>query len=257
MSSYNIAFFRGVFSLITITPFIFFTKYNIFSGFRNFIHGNIARVILAFSGTYCFAEGLKHTPLNEAVAITFSTPILTSIMSVLWLKDKFNVEKCIAIFIGISGVAIILKPDITALNYSSLHVLAASFIWSLSSIIIKILSKDLPPVLMIFYVSLLTIIFSLPYFLYNPYIPTQNELILLFSTGALQNIAQILMIHAYRNAHLSVVTPFDFMRLILAAFLGIMFFDEKIESHTLFGAVMIISGCSLIAVKEKKLKSKI
>lgn len=254
ISSYNIAFFRGVFCLITISPFLLFIKFDFVKDLRDFMGGNIARVLLAFGGTYCFAEGLKNTPLNEAVAITFSTPILTCLLSVVILKDRLNIEKFIAIFLGISGVCIILQPSIENVNYSSLHILAASLIWAVSSIIIKIISKSLSPVLMIFYVSLLTVTLSSAYFFANPYIPTYQEAKILFSMGVLQNIAQILMIRAYQKTNLSVIAPFDFIRLILGALLGSLLFNEIIELRTLAGAIMIIAGCSLVAKRESKSK---
>lgn len=254
ISSYNIAFFRGVFCLITISPFLLFIKFDFVKDLRDFMGGNIARVLLAFGGTYCFAEGLKNTPLNEAVAITFSTPILTCLLSVVILKDRLNIEKFIAIFLGISGVCIILQPSIENVNYSSLHIIAASLIWAVSSIIIKIISKSLSPVLMIFYVSLLTVTLSSAYFFSNPYIPTYQEAKILFSMGVLQNIAQILMIRAYQKTNLSVIAPFDFIRLILGALLGSFLFNEIIELRTLAGAIMIIAGCSLVAKRESKSK---
>lgn len=254
ISSYNIAFFRGVFCLITISPFLLFIKFDFVKDLRDFMGGNIARVMLAFGGTYCFAEGLKSTPLNEAVAITFSTPILTCLLSVGILKDRLDKEKFIAIFLGISGVFIILQPSIENINYSSLHILAASLIWAISSIIIKIISKSLSPVLMIFYVSLLTVALSSAYFFSNPYIPTYKEIKILLSMGVLQNIAQMLMIQAYQKTNLSVIAPFDFIRLILGALLGSFLFNEVIELRTLAGAVMIIAGCSLVAKKESKSK---
>lgn len=254
ISSYNIAFFRGVFCLITIAPFLLFIKFDFVKDFRDFMGGNIARVFLAFGGTYCFAEGLKNTPLNEAVAITFSTPILTCILSVIILKDRLNAEKFIAIFLGISGVVIILQPSIENVSYSSFHILAASLIWAISSIIIKIISKSLSPVLMIFHVSLLTVALSSAYFFSNPYIPTYQEAKILFSIGVLQNIAQILMIRAYQKTNLSVIAPFDFIRLILGALLGSFLFNEIIELRTLAGAIMIIAGCSLVAKRESKSK---
>ncbi len=254
MSSYNIAFFRGVFCLLTISPFLLFVKFDFIKDLRDFIGGNIARVLLAFGGTYCFAEGLKNTPLNEAVAITFSTPILTCLLSVIILKDKINIEKFIAIFLGIAGVWIILQPNMENINYSSLHVLAAAIIWSISSIIIKIISKSLSPVLMIFYVSLLTVTLSSAYFFSNPYIPSYEETKILLLMGILQNIAQLLMIRAYQKTNLSVIAPFDFIRLILGAILGSILFNEIIELRTITGAVLIIAGCLLVVKKEAKLK---
>jgi len=252
ISSYNIAFFRALFSLLTLCPFLFFIKFNFRKEFSSFIHYNIARVVLAFAGTYCFAAGMKGTTLNESVAITFVTPILTSLMAIFWLKDKPSIEKWIAISIGLAGVTIILNPNVDSFNYYSLYILGACVIWASSSIIMKILSKDLAPLLMVFYVSLLTTMVAMPYFLYNPYIPSKQELIILFAMGALHNLAQILMIKAYQMTKLSVVAPFDFMRLVLGAVFGYLFFNEVISDRTIIGAIMIICGCTLIVGKEQK-----
>lgn len=110
---------------------------------------------------------------------------------------------------------------------------------------------------MIFYVSLLTTIIAMPYFLYTPYIPNEQELMILLIMGILHNIAQILMIKAYQMTKLSVVAPFDFMRLVLGVVFGRFFFNELISNRTLAGAIIIIFGCTLIVNKEQSHNKKL
>jgi|GEM_PF-1642858 len=254
ISSYNVAFFRYLFSLITLIPFLSIAEFNFKKDIKAFNGYNIMRSAISFVSMMWFSAGLAGTPLNKAMSLTFITPIFVSIMGIFWLKEKSSIEKWIAIFIGLIGGVIIENPASGVLDYSSLYIIGSCFLWALTTLVIKILSEKQDPIMISFYMSLVTVPLSLPYFLYNPYIPTLKEVGIMVALGATYNLAQITGAKAYHLTKLTVVAPFDFMRMILGIVMGYIFFDEVVADNTIIGSVLIIMGATLAVYKEAKAK---
>lgn len=250
VSSYNVAFFRALFSLLTLLPFMIGIKFNLHKAASSFNKFNILRSVVSFASMFLFAQGLKGAPLNQAMAISSLTPIFTSLLAFALLKDKPSIEKWIAIFISLAGGIMIIKPDTESFNFALIYIVEASILWALTSVIMKTLTQSQGPLLMLFYLSLLSVIMATPYFIFNPYVPSGRELLLMIMMGALYNAAQVCTAIAYTLTKLSVVAPFDFARIILNAALGALFFNEVIEDNTIMGAILIILGTSLVIGNE-------
>lgn len=259
ISSYNIAFFRYLFSFLTIIPFLWLVEFKFKGLVKDLNIYNVLRAALSFLSMVWFAAGLANTPLNEAMALTFTTPVFMSIMAILWLKEKSTVDKWAAIFIGLIGGLIIANPHATSFNYSSLYIVGACFLWALTTIVVKILSNKQDPIVISFYMSLLTVPISLPYFLYKPYMPTAKEALLLLALGAFYNLALVTSAKAYQLIQLTVAAPFDFLRMMLGSILGCIVFDETIADKTIVGSLLIIAGSTLAVGRgiRNKLKNSI
>ena len=54
---------------------------------------------------------LQYLQLAETGAIQFSVPILIAVLSSWWLKEKLNVASWIAIWVGLVGVLVIIRPS--------------------------------------------------------------------------------------------------------------------------------------------------
>jgi drug/metabolite transporter (DMT)-like permease len=224
-------------------------KGNFKEDIKSFNIYNVLRAGISFLSMTWFAAGLAGTPLNKAMSLTFITPVFMSLIGIIWLKEKSTIEKWTAIFIGLLG-GIIIENPFGGFNYSSLYIIGACVLWAITGMVMKILSQRQDPITITFYMSLLTVPISLPYFIYDPYLPNPKECIIMLMLGFFYNLAQITATKAYQLTQLTVVAPFDFLRMILGIILGYMFFDEVVSDNTIFGSILVILGTTLVAGKE-------
>ncbi|MGH8106791.1 MAG: DMT family transporter, partial [Arenimonas sp.] len=71
---------------------------------------HLLRGALGISMLALFTFGLKSLPLSEAYSLFFIAPLLITILSVPLLKEKVGMARWLAIFVGLIGVLIVLRP---------------------------------------------------------------------------------------------------------------------------------------------------
>ena len=136
---FTAGFLRFLFGFILILPFIFYTKFQNFKTPNLKIHLtrgilNIPMMLLGFSA-------LQFIPLEQIKAISFVTPIIVVVLSVIFLKEKIYLIRIGALLIGLIGVFVILRPGIVPINVGAYLVLCSCSIWSVVVIITKFAAR--------------------------------------------------------------------------------------------------------------------
>ena len=157
-------FLRFFFGLILILPFIFYSKFQNYKTPNFKIHLtrgilNIPMMLLSFSA-------LQFIPLEQIKAISFVTPIIVVILSVIFLKEKIYLIRISALFIGLIGVFVILRPGFVSINVGAYMVLCACLIWSVVVIITKFAAKEDSAFTILSYQYTFVTILSFPIALY-------------------------------------------------------------------------------------------
>lgn len=193
-------------------------------------------------------------PLAEAVSISFIIPILTTAVAVIYLKEKVRSHNWIACFIGFIGILIILRPGFKEFNTAYFYSFASVFLWIISNILIKTMTKTEKPQTIVAYMSLTMLLCSIPFAL--PYVKAVNlENFLWFALlGLISNLTHICISNSYAKADLSYVQPFDFTRLIFTAIISYFAFGEVIDFWVVFGSLVILCGVVIVMPRRKSKK---
>jgi len=80
--------------------------------------------------------------------------------------------------------------------------------------------------------------------------PTMDQMILIAGLGVTTFCAQYCMISAYKHAEVTVVTPFEYFRIIFAAIAGFLIFSEVPDQWTIWGGTLICASTLFIAYRE-------
>jgi drug/metabolite transporter (DMT)-like permease len=217
--------------LVHNTPeakFVMFHKLNFVKGFIDFI--SIPLWVLA----------MAHLKIGEVVSISYITPLFSTLLAVIFLKEKMNIHKTIVITLGIIGVFVIMQPTSNIFNPYSLLVLASCFLWGGTVIFTKKLTKIQHPYVIVFYSNFFALLISSPLIISKwVWIDMQSTMILV-GVAVMAITANTLVTKAYRLTDVTNVIPFDYNRLLFSTLLGFIVFGEVIELHTYVGAMIII-----------------
>ncbi len=184
ISSYEIIFFRYLFSVIVLLPFILRKKYSSSTIMRiHFIRG-----FLLFVGIILWCVGLKVVKLTVVTSINFIMPIFILILARIFLKESFNRIKLIATMLGFIGTIIVINPNSTDFNLTSLVFLISAILFALLDIINKRFAVQESMISMLFYSSLFVLILSIIPVFYNWITPMFNDLFYLFLLGITSNL---------------------------------------------------------------------
>lgn len=191
--------------------------------------------------------------LPKAVAISFTVPLFTTILAVFFLKEHLKLQRVLALIFGIIGMLVIIQPGVGAYEPATLWVIGASFLWSITDIIIKVVGRQQHAVVTTFYFTAFGALFSLPLALSYWSLPNPYDAVWLLLLSALFAVNIISVSKAYQNADLTIIMPFAFSQLIFAAILAYFAFDEVLRISTLSGAAIIIASTSYMSYRERKL----
>ena len=201
--------------------------------FRNTIH---------FGGQTGWLYGVALLPLAEVFAIEFTAPIWTAILATILLKEQLTRYRTASILIGFIGILIILRPGLQIIQPAALVVLFATICFASTYVFTRYMASSESPLTIIFYMNLIQLPIGLATSIPNWNMPS-FELwpwaILLGLTGLGSHFC---FAHAFKHADAAVVSPLDFMRLPLIAFIGFSFYDEGWDLLILLGGTIIFAG---------------
>ncbi len=242
ISSYEIIFFRYLFSVIVLLPFILRKKYSSSTIMRiHFIRG-----FLLFVGIILWCVGLKVVKLTVVTSINFIMPIFILILARIFLKESFNRIKLIATMLGFIGTIIVINPNSTDFNLTSLVFLISAILFALLDIINKRFAVQESMISMLFYFSLFVLILSIIPVFYNWITPTFNDLFYLFLLGITSNLILYCLLKSFKLIEVSSVAPYRYIELIFSAVLGYIIFDEIPDLTTIIGSAIIIMATVIL-----------
>lgn len=133
--SWTVPFFNACPLLVLIPLFIFYFK--IIQG--NWMVTLLASIMIGFAFSF-YAYGLLETTVIRATLLFYLSPIWSTVIGVVWLKEKFTKARVISIFIGLLGLFFLLSPNNLSnqsLNIGDLFSILSGFCWGVGGSILK------------------------------------------------------------------------------------------------------------------------
>lgn len=250
-----IVFLRNLFSVVLLLPWVLRQGSQVLVTDRMFSH--FWRGTVGIIGMQLWFYCVDTLPLNEATALSFTAPILTTIFAIIFLGEKAGWHRWLAVIIGFIGALIIIRPDPYHMNWELLIVPCATSMWAIASIFVKTLTRTEPPNRIVFYMAFFMTLWSaIPAFYYWQ-TPDLYHLILAFGVALASTIAHLLMVRSFARADIALLMPFDFFRLVFTAIFAYFAFDEVADGMTWIGGTVIIGSAAYIAYREARIKRKI
>ncbi|PHZ86034.1 DMT family transporter [Paremcibacter congregatus] len=199
---------------------------------------------------------IVHLPLVQVTALQFTKPLFIVALAALFLSENIRLPRTMATLCGFIGILVILRPGEAELHIAHLAVLSAALGMAVIAIITKKLTRDHLSCTMVFYGNLVIILIcSLPAFM-NWQMPSLLQWGLIAALGLSTYGGQTFMVQAYRHGDTTVVSPFEYVRIIFIAIAGFIVFGEIPDRWTLGGAAIIIGATLFIAYRESRKKRR-
>lgn len=186
-------------------------------------------------------------PLAQTYSILFSVPLTVTILSVPILGERVGLHRGLAVFVGLIGVLIVVRPGAQDLSLGHLAALVGAFCSALNAIIVRKIGRDERDVVMVIF-PMLGMFIAMALLLPINYIPLPIEdLGKTAAVSILGLIALNLIVAAYKEGEASIVAPMLYSQIIWATLLGYFLFDELPDRMTYIGAgVIILSGIYIV-----------
>jgi drug/metabolite transporter (DMT)-like permease len=243
----QVAALRGLCSLPLVLAYI---------GWRGAFRGmfkmrwplHVLRGVLGVAMLSMFAFGLKNLSLAEAYTIFFIAPALITALSVVFLKERVNLARWIAIGVGLVGVIVVLRPTGAGmLTLGGLAILGAAACYAVSSIAGSILGRTDSGEHMVLWLMLMMSVGGVA--IAAPgWVPIRPADALLLCALAITGfLGQLAITEAFNKGEASSIAPLEYTALAWGVALDWLLWQALPDRYTLIGAAIIIgSGVYLI-----------
>ncbi len=245
---FEVAFFRNLFGFVVMIPTILRIGPAVFRTGR--IDLQLARAMLQMFSMWMFFTALGLTPLTVAVSTTFAGPLFATIGAIVILNERWSRARAIGLVIGFIGALIIIRPGVGGFNLGALLALGSAAVWSMTLLVIKTLTRTDSSSTIITHAVMFMTPISLAPALFVWQWPTLEQYALMFGVALAAQASQYAITQALRGADTTQLMPFEFTRLIWAAFLGFLIFAEIPDLWAVGGGALILSGTLYIAYRE-------
>lgn len=206
-----------------------------------------AMIVAAGSSMYAFAV----LPLAETYALLFTMPLWVTVMAIPLLGERVGLHRWLAIFAGLAGVLIVLRPGSATLTAGHAAALVGAFCSALTGVIARRLGGTERGVVMLYWPVIGTLVASgltMP-FLYRP--PAALDLGLMAVIAVLNLLGNAFLLAAYRTGEAAMVAPMQYSQIIWAVFYGWLLFAERPDGMTLVGVSVIMAAGLYIVARER------
>jgi len=258
----QITWARFFFQLLILLPFVWVAH----SGHipRPTVAQALRGLLLALASVAYFTA-LAYMPLADCAAIFFVEPLILTVMSAMFLGEPIGWRRLLAVVIGFAGALIVIRPSFEHVGLAALLPLLAAFCFAIYLTMTRKQAKYEDARAMQFWVCVsATLALSaalivggqmLELSVIVPRWPTPFEWGLLVAAATIATCANMLAIYAFRTAPASILAPFQYLEILGATTLGVIFFSDLPDGTTILG-IAIIVGSGLYVFRRERLVAR-
>jgi drug/metabolite transporter (DMT)-like permease len=244
-----LAFGRNLFQVLYLVALMpFFGARRMLAMKRPAVH--VGRGALLLLTTVFIVLALRHLPMSQTYAITFSTPLIATVLAALVLHEHPSLRRWLFIVAGFGGVLVALQPTAPEAGLHLLYPLAMASANAMFHVLTRYAGRDEDPFALLFYVAFFALVMVAPALPWIWEAMTPSEWGLLALGGAFGTLAHLFLIEAFRRAPTAVVSPMIYTQIVSAMIFGFVVFGEIPTAATLLGAAIVAaSGIALIRAR--------
>ena len=211
----------------------------------------ILRSVLSIVESGCFVLSFRYLSLADTHSIASLTPVLVVALSAIILRENVSLKTWVAIFIGVIGVLVIMRPGLSIFDPKSLIPLGGAFFLSCYQIVTRKVSETDSNETSLLYTSIVGM-FLMGILGYNFWQPLMELSIIFFiAIGFFYSFGLYFQIIALSMARAGIIQPFHYTLIFWAIILGYFFYNDLPDIPTLVGALIItVSGIYTLFSKD-------
>lgn len=254
----EIVFMRSVVSMLFIVGLVACGREGLWALRTANLKGHVARSLLGAGSMFLAFVAISSMPLASASAISFTTPIMITLLAVLVLREVAGLARWMAVGLGIAGILVImwdqlgLSVDDTTLPLGVTAALLSAMLAAAAMIALRRIAPTERPDRIAFYFMFIATLMGLASLPFGWVWPNKEDGLLLVVAGLAGGVGQFLMSLSYRYAQASVLAPLDYLNLLWLTLIGASLFGEAIGLPFYAGAALIVAGGLLVTFERRR-----
>jgi len=209
-----------------------------------------------------FNSALKHMPIANAIAIFFVEPLILTLLSAYLLGEGLGWRRLSAVFIGLIGAMVVIRPNWAAFGPAALYPLGAACGFAGYMLIVRVMTQKGGRLALQFWIGVAalgamiaaTVIgdrLGVPVLALGR--PEGVQWAYLAAMGVIAAISHQMIANAFARAEAGALAPLQYLEIISAVILGWLVFHDFPDRLTWLGTAIIIGSGIYVFHRERQL----
>jgi drug/metabolite transporter (DMT)-like permease len=198
--------------------------------------------------------GLGRLPLGDSVTIHYTAPVWTALSAALLLGERLRPLVLVGVAASLTGVVLVAQPTVLfgaapdpLDGWGVAAVVCGSVLSGLAYTLVRKLRRTDHPMTIIFYLSWIGAVGSLPFALGGWAWPSATGWALLLGVGLTTQVGQVCLTKGIHLLEAGTATAIGYVQVVFAFVWGVVVFGDAVDGLSLAGAVLVVSSVLLIA----------
>lgn len=229
------------------------------------------RMLVVLAANACFFLGLAAMPLADAVALAFIAPVLITVLSALFLRERIGPHRMTAVLLGLAGTMVLMRPGGASLQSAGLLILFSALCYATSQLLVRSMRETESAIGLTFYAQLGFLLGSVAMglafgdgrlagtgnasldFLLRAWVwPQPADWPFFIATGVAIALGSTMVTQAYRLLEAGAVAPFEYVSIPMAILWGALIFGTLPDALGLLGMAMVVAAGLYILWRESR-----
>jgi len=217
---------------------------------RNNLGTHFFRTACLMAAMTFYYLALADIPMATATAAFFVSPIVATLLAVLFFGESLTNAKMVSLALGLIGVLIIARPT-TTIEPGILLALAAGVTFAVYMVATRIASKHSDPIRTLTFQCVVGSLMLTPFAIYAWDLPSSDVWHWFFAMGVISIVSHFLSIAAFQYAETSTLAPLVYLEVVASVLIGYYVFGDVPGILMAVGASLIIAGGLIVTLSEK------
>lgn len=209
------------------------------------------RALAVSFSSVCFFIGVKLMPLGDATAITFIGPMLTSLLSAIFLGERATRATLVASVVAFAGVLIVLRPNVAEAGWAALFPLGSAL--GMSALIL--LNRKAAGTASVLALQFSIAALATPILIgsamlgdlsgfrgFDVHWPHWSVILRCAIVAVSASSAHAFIFLATTRASAATIAPMTYVQLIVAMTIGALVFGDLPDTTSLLGSALIVGA---------------
>jgi len=207
----------------------------------------LVRGLTLVISTLFFFQSIALMPLAEALALLYVFPIISVILSIVFLKESLSKMQGIAVIAAFVGALLILQPAADMSLRPGMFAILGGIFMGIYMFLTKTSSQRASPNMASLYTGVVGILL-IPFFPNFELIKLDDAAMIMAGfMGLFAAIGHYLMFLSMRYAPASMVSPYAFSEVLFASLIGYIWFGDTLNAVSGIAIVLLITSGIIFA----------
>lgn len=213
----------------------------------------LLRAVAGILAMSLFFWALGQLPIGDTLLLGRSQPVLVALLAPLFLGERLTRATWFSLVISITGVVLILQPTLNVGNLAGLAVVGGAMASAVAHIVVRRLSADDDPMVIVLNFTVLTALVALPLTVPVAVMPGPVDALALVGIAVLATAGQLLMTGAYAIEQAPVVAAASYVAVAFGVLWGFLFWHEIPVAPVWIGGALVV-GAGLLLLWSRRMQ---